>query len=570
MADTTGNVWAEREFPSPDRPDPHPTSTLPLPPQVRSPAKAFPHLAKRRLQASSDGASPQMLAAALLSSPRPAEPAASLSQDGPALPLAPTPSAADTEVNGSTHIGGSGAIVSPESKQAFRSFENGTPGKHTNRSTASADVSERRGSSSNGWDRVEAGVPTLANVSRTDLRVPPRAPVLSTDIRLQVPARKTSNSSSVSSVSRPHRVEIDDSLRRLGETETKASSSSPRSQPSLNYNSILETMSTGRAYRSALDDTAKTPRIQYAVLDEGVQTSDSLGPASLQEKTDTGLPKLQVPTSITTRVVSVNVEPTPARVSARQVSITTPDSDNSPVPLPANIQAGSEPASSAVVAPGLWLPPPAGTDEKSDLPASIMSDEAANIQKIASMPSVRALNAAAVADIDADILEVNGYAAGNVQGRHEFKKTSVLPDTAAMLPTFAPGSPFDLAMQAKITRRKRIHKPEALKRLQQGEEEFERRKQAKALGKIINKEHKQYQTSFGMMLGIYTSVVNTQFGSEKMVLDDFMRVRKLVFPPDGSKLTPHTPCPRRLNSRTTHRRYFTTCANDSPLTNNII
>lgn len=104
------------------------------------------------------------------------------------------------------------------------------------------------------------------------------------------------------------------------------------------------------------------------------------------------------------------------------------------------------------------------------------------------------------------------------------------------------GSPFDLALQAQVAAKKRrLHKPEALKRLEQGDEEFRRRKQAKALGKIINKEHKQYQTSFGMMLGIYTSVVNTTIGAEKLVLDDFFYVRKLLFPPAGSTSTPpHT------------------------------
>jgi len=44
-----------------------------------------------------------------------------------------------------------------------------------------------------------------------------------------------------------------------------------------------------------------------------------------------------------------------------------------------------------------------------------------------------------------------------------------------------------------------------------------------------------------MMLGIYTSVVNTTIGAEKLVLDDFFYVRKLLFPPAGSTSTPpHT------------------------------
>jgi hypothetical protein len=66
-------------------------------------------------------------------------------------------------------------------------------------------------------------------------------------------------------------------------------------------------------------------------------------------------------------------------------------------------------------------------------------------------PSARfnALTAAAAADIDVDMPQVNGYAAGNVQGRHEFRKTTVLPSSTATVPTFAPGSPLDLALQGE-------------------------------------------------------------------------------------------------------------------------
>ena len=54
----------------------------------------------------------------------------------------------------------------------------------------------------------------------------------------------------------------------------------------------------------------------------------------------------------------------------------------------------------------------------------------------------------------------------------------------------APGSPFSFAVQAKVPEKKRrLHRPELVKRLAQGAEEFERRKAAKALGKTINKEH---------------------------------------------------------------------------------
>jgi 1-phosphatidylinositol-4-phosphate 5-kinase len=165
---------------------------------------------------------------------------------------------------------------------------------------------------------------------------------------------------------------------------------------------------------------------------------------------------------------------------------------------------------------------------------------------------------------------IKGYRTGNVQFGDEFRKTTVLPTAAnegPSAPTFAPGSPLDLALQAKLRKKKRrVHKPDTLKRLQQGSQEFLRKQAEKALGKIIDKEHRQYHLSFGMMLGIYTSCGYGSGtagpagppsssalavsgaghplgpGPGRLELDDFMKVRKLVFPPEGSSSTP----PHRL------------------------
>lgn len=91
---------------------------------------------------------------------------------------------------------------------------------------------------------------------------------------------------------------------------------------------------------------------------------------------------------------------------------------------------------------------------------------------------------------------VKGYQLGSVQFRsirNEFRKTTVQPtsaDALPQLPTFAPGSPLDVALQAKLRKKhggiagKIRHKPEVVKRLQQGREEFERRKAEKKLGKV--------------------------------------------------------------------------------------
>jgi 1-phosphatidylinositol-4-phosphate 5-kinase len=115
---------------------------------------------------------------------------------------------------------------------------------------------------------------------------------------------------------------------------------------------------------------------------------------------------------------------------------------------------------------------------------------------------------------------------------------------SGLAPIFiAPGSPFSFAVQAKVPEKKRrLHRPDVVKRLAQGAEEFERRKAAKALGKTINKEHALYHVSYGMMLGIYASVTSSTVSATetlgKLQLDDLMAVRKLVFPPAGTPLTP--------------------------------
>ena len=195
-----------------------------------------------------------------------------------------------------------------------------------------------------------------------------------------------------------------------------------------------------------------------------------------------------------------------------------------------------------------------------------------------------------------------GYTPANVLGRDEYVGTTIAADTQGlgmMMPTTAPGSPFDLALQSgagvggaakpppagPLSRlaKMRPHKPKVIKRMEQGEDEFRRRQAAKALGKIIGKEHEQYQLSYAMMLGIYTSVVATASATAassaaaaasggpslaastssiaigtggsgggggggtagpegwRLALDDFMKVRKLVFPPSGSPLTPPHP-----------------------------
>jgi 1-phosphatidylinositol-4-phosphate 5-kinase len=72
-----------------------------------------------------------------------------------------------------------------------------------------------------------------------------------------------------------------------------------------------------------------------------------------------------------------------------------------------------------------------------------------------------------------------------------------------------------------------------------GTKEYYKQKENKLQGKAIHRQHQFYHLSYGMMVGIYTSVVSVPSGS-KLSLGDFMEVRKLEFPPGGSPETqPH-------------------------------
>ena len=110
---------------------------------------------------------------------------------------------------------------------------------------------------------------------------------------------------------------------------------------------------------------------------------------------------------------------------------------------------------------------------------SLDAPPAAEVLAAAMSDASKALNAAAVADIDAsDRPVVSGYLAGNVQGRHAFAKTSVMPLTAAGVPTIAPGSILDSVLRQRLPGRKsrvRPRKPRALKLLELGRDELERK-----------------------------------------------------------------------------------------------
>ena len=195
---------------------------------------------------------------------------------------------------------------------------------------------------------------------------------------------------------------------------------------------------------------------------------------------------------------------------------------------------------------------------------------------------------------------------GYVSGPERHRASERAPDaplSTIEAPTFAPGSLLDSVLRKPLAerRRRRPHKPRALKLLTVGREELERKvggreggrarvigaggvpgscrtrlpsrslpvsplralspppliwqETEKRLGKVVSKTHRLYHTSFAMMLGIYTSVSSMGGGGNggsgggrapRLLLDDFFEVREdarlgallCVRPP---------PCPRLLS-----------------------
>ena len=140
---------------------------------------------------------------------------------------------------------------------------------------------------------------------------------------------------------------------------------------------------------------------------------------------------------------------------------------------------------------------------------------------------------------------------------------TVTPEGAVGV-SVVPGSQADKAVRRDLKKKGHVlRKPAALKRLQRGREAVEKRQREKMAGKVIDRQHALYQLSFGMMLGIFCSVVHGARRLGKLSLDDFMAVEKLVFPPKGSKMTPAHSMPNafkfKASSRVSRVRWCALC-----------
>eukprot|EP01138_Halocafeteria_seosinensis_P000557 gb/GECG01000572.1/.p1 GENE.gb/GECG01000572.1/~~gb/GECG01000572.1/.p1 ORF type:complete len:588 (+),score=51.98 gb/GECG01000572.1/:1-1764(+) len=122
----------------------------------------------------------------------------------------------------------------------------------------------------------------------------------------------------------------------------------------------------------------------------------------------------------------------------------------------------------------------------------------------------------------------------------ETARRSTRAASTGLAPTIAPGSPVEYALRTPVhPPRKKLHRPGAIKKAMMGTEQYYKEKAEKLQGKIINQQHTLYHLSYAMMVGIYTSVAGVPVESP-LVMDDFMKVNKLVFPPQGSPQTePH-------------------------------
>ena len=118
-------------------------------------------------------------------------------------------------------------------------------------------------------------------------------------------------------------------------------------------------------------------------------------------------------------------------------------------------------------------------------------------------------------------------------------RSAAAPPLPLPQPSIAPGSEVERALAEAPKSNRKLHRPRVIKKMALGTKEYYKQKEEKLQGKAIHRQHQFYHLSYGMMVGIYTSVVSVPSGS-KLSLNDFMEVRKLEFPPGGSPETqPH-------------------------------
>jgi hypothetical protein len=185
---------------------------------------------------------------------------------------------------------------------------------------------------------------------------------------------------------------------------------------------------------------------------------------------------------------------------------------------------------------------PVGTLRQLRQRTTSFSDERIRFSRRAPAPSSGGGGGALVIlDDDAGAGDGGGGAAGaaGAGGAGAVPAGATTPDGGGVGVSVVPGSQADRALRSDVKVKAHVlRKPAALKRLQRGREAVEKRAREKMAGKVIDREHALYQLSFGMMLGIFCSVVHGARRLGKLSLDDFMAVEKLVFPPKGSKMTP--------------------------------
>ena len=74
-----------------------------------------------------------------------------------------------------------------------------------------------------------------------------------------------------------------------------------------------------------------------------------------------------------------------------------------------------------------------------------------------------------------------------------------------------------------------------------------RKERANIKGKVIDGQHEQYILTMGMMMGIRVAVARAQSDRAPLVVRDFDKVDKLVFPPRGSTRPGRITPPHQLN-----------------------
>jgi 1-phosphatidylinositol-4-phosphate 5-kinase len=127
------------------------------------------------------------------------------------------------------------------------------------------------------------------------------------------------------------------------------------------------------------------------------------------------------------------------------------------------------------------------------------------------------------------------------------KKMESLPQPAEGTPAF---EALEANRQHKVTQidkhvKRHLKRPKA-KHVIGSHKKEARKTRPNIKGKVIDGQHEQYLLTMGMMLGIRVSVARAKTDTSPLLVRDFGKIDKLVFPPKGCQVPGQVTPPHQL------------------------